>query len=425
MKIPNALGYLASTLLLIPASIPAAAPDTGTAAAASDSRKTHTLYMGTDVSVEVGPKMYHIADVNGTSFVITVDGQKTLVPMRGEPHSLKVVPSLKLTQTSATVTGFTCQRAYTPRNDPQMRRQLSANEVTAAIGDSASLAEGQFTKMLNNGYVWEQPPHIGPIMGPVTPDQEQAYMHDVVEPRDAAEAKVYQVAQDMAAEQMQSEIADGGYGEMQAHGDLLKQQYDAVEANFTVSSAVSLEKPFLFLIVNYRERDSKLESTRRLIYAKALGPIGPTPEKIHIMQGGLPPGFTMESYQLHLYDSGREIATDVAPKRVMLTLDDAFQYVMVDYLSKNKGATRSAAPALGKPDSKVTAALTYPQLTGVYYVKVSKDGLPVEAFTDQVCTVPADPGIGSIVKNVRFYPALSNGKPVEGVARLVLNQLAI
>ena len=418
MKINNALGCLASTLLLFPSSILAAAPDSGSAAAASVSQKTHTLYMGTDVSVEVGPKLYHISDVNGTSFVITVDGQKTLVPMHGEPHSLKVVPSLKLTQTSATVAGFTCERAYTPRSDPQFRRMLSANETTAALGDSASLAEGKYVTQLRNENLAAMPTTGSD--GKLTPGSNL-----ITEQQSAANAQPYIDSINRVQAQMESGLAGGAYGEIQASNDLLKEQFDAVEVNFTVSSTVSLEKPYLFLIVNYREHDAKPESTRKLIYAKALDPIGPTPEKIHIMQGGLPPGYTLESYQLHLYDSGREIATDVAPKRVLLTRDDAFQYVMIDYLTKNKGATRSASPALGKPDSKVAASLTYPQLTGVYYVKVSKDGMPLEAFTDQVCTVPVDAGIGSIVKNVRFYPALSNGKPVEGVARLVLNQLAI
>ena len=424
MKTPNALGYLASTLLLLPVSFLAATSDNSPVVSGADSQKTHTLYMGTDISVEVGSKLYRIADVDGAFFVVTVDGRKTKVPMRGEPHNLKVVPSLKLADTSASVTGFSCERAYTPRSDPEMRRQLSANEASAAIGDNASLADGQWVKAMNNGNVWEQPPAYTSV-APVTGAQEANYMTTVVQPRDAAAAQVYQVAQDMATAEQSSEVAGGAYGELQAQVDLQKEQFDAVEVNFTVSSMVPLEKPFLFLIVNYREEGSKAASTRKLIYAKALDSIGTHSEKIHFMQGGLPPGFVLESYQLHLYDSGKEIASDVAPKRVALTSEDAFQYVMADYLSTHKKATAPAAPAMGKPDGKVVAALTFPQLVGVYYVKVSKDGLPLEAYTDQVCTIPVDPQIGSVVKNVRFYPALVDGRPVEGIARLVLNQLPI
>ena len=420
MKIPKVLGYLASTLLLLPVSFLVAAPDSSPAVSGGESQKTHTLYMGTDFSVQVGNKLYRISDVNGTSFVISVDGNKTLVPMRGEPHNLKVKPSLKLTDTSASVTGFSCERAYTPRNDPQMRRMLASNEATAAVGDNASLAEGQYIKALNNGGIMEQPPQLG-AGGTVNPVTNNL----AVQARDQAAAQTFQNALNMATAQQDSEVAGGSYGQLMAQEDLQKKLFDAVEVTFTVSSAVPLDKPYLFLIVNYREDGAKPDSTRKLIYAKALDSIGTNPEKVHFMQGGLPPGYVLESYQLHLYESGKEIATDVAPKRVSLTREDAFQYVMIDYLSTHKGATLPALPAIGKPDQKAAAALTYPQLSEVYYVKVSKDGMPLEAYTDQVCTTPVDSGIGSVVKNVRFYPALVDGKPVAGVARLVLNQLPI
>jgi hypothetical protein len=162
-----------------------------------------------------------------------------------------------------------------------------------------------------------------------------------------------------------------------------------------------------------------------MVYARALNEIGARPQKIHILKGGLPPGYTLEKYQIHLYNAGREIASDVAPQRVPLTRDDAFAYMKIEYLSTHKGETLTTVPALGKLDKKAKTTLTEPQLTGAYFVKVSKEGLPLEAFTDEACSQPVEAVVSTVVNGVRFYPALEKGKPVEGVARLVLSELTI
>jgi hypothetical protein len=160
-----------------------------------------------------------------------------------------------------------------------------------------------------------------------------------------------------------------------------------------------------------------------MVHARALNEIGTTPKKIRILKGGLPPGYTLEKYQIHLYNSGQEIASDVAPQRLPLSRDDAFTYMTIEYLGAHKGETLKAVPAMGMLDKTARPTLTNPQLNGVYFVKVSEEGLPLQAFTDETCSQPVEAAVGAAVNGIRFYPALKNGKPVEGVARLVLNEL--
>jgi len=59
-------------------------------------------------------------------------------------------------------------------------------------------------------------------------------------------------------------------------------------------------------------------------------------------------------------------------------------------------------------------------------VKVSKDGLADEAYTDPACTRRVDdPYLDSVVKRIRFKPALNSGRPVDGFATVNLGKLAI
>jgi hypothetical protein len=61
-----------------------------------------------------------------------------------------------------------------------------------------------------------------------------------------------------------------------------------------------------------------------------------------------------------------------------------------------------------------------------FYVKVSKDGFVEASFVDATCSKKIDdPFLDSLVRSLRFKPALANGEPEEGVAALNLSKLQI
>ncbi len=383
--------------------------------------KSHVLFMGTDISIERGKKLYRIQDVLGTSFIISVDGEKTFVPMRGEPHNMKLEQSLKLTTASASLTGLTAERAYTPRSDPKMKRMLEASRAANAIGDNASLAEGKYLAALNPSVAINGEP--GAQGGPGGAVNGAAVSAAALGAIGAGAAREAFAAKQMADAMFNTEFTNAGFAQIRAEADLAQELFDAVEVNFELSSPTELTSPYLVLVVRYHPKTDKPGTSRDLIYARALNAIGSKPEKIHILQGGFPRGYELESYQVHLYNLGQEVATDVAPKRVALTRDEAFEYVKAEYLGTHKGATLPSRPAMGKLGLETKAQLTPAQLSGVYFVKVTKEGKPVEAFTDEACSQPVDGTIDSLVKSVRFFPALEAGKRVEGVARLTFSHL--
>lgn len=81
------------------------------------SAKTHTLFMGADIALNLDRDLYHVKDVWGSNWVININGREKEISARQAPLNLKITPTLKLTETSATIVGFkgggvfVCQRS--------------------------------------------------------------------------------------------------------------------------------------------------------------------------------------------------------------------------------------------------------------------------------------------------------------------------
>jgi hypothetical protein len=376
------------------------------AAAQADSQdqpKTHTLFMGADISVERNKSLYSVQDVSGNSWVIKVDGSPVTVSPKDGPMSIKIQPSLKLTERSASVVHLDAVPSYSPKNDPGRN---FANETAAAenlyIGyqmnlTNATISSGTITNTLNNY-----------VANPNTPGQNA------------------QVAQELSDAKQAMTAASNGAGSTLdiAPGARDKKGFDAMDVTFEISAARPLNAPYVVLITRFHDRNDPPATIKNLVYAQALNPVGSEHKVIHLQEAGFPSGFELRSFQLHLYDNGEEIATDVSSKRVSLTRDEAFEYVKMEYVGAHKDATLPPVPAMGKLPPDLPSRIAGGQFNQTYYVKVSKEGLPNDAFLDIACSQKVtDPYLESVVREIRFKPALQNGKPVDGVAPLRISQL--
>ena len=90
-------------------------------AAASTSDKTHVLFMGADIDVQVNKAMHRVKNVAGDSFVVSIDQKPAEVPMNRGRINMKVTPQLKLSDKTAQVRELKFERAYTPHNDPNRK----------------------------------------------------------------------------------------------------------------------------------------------------------------------------------------------------------------------------------------------------------------------------------------------------------------
>jgi hypothetical protein len=373
-----------------------------------DAPKTHTLFQGDDISVGKDKELHPVKDVFGSSWVVDINGVATMVSAKEGPINIKITPIMKLSEVSANVVGLKTVRTYTFENDPAtkltraMAAAAQANVGYAAAANQANAVSDRATMADNSGL--EQKATSGVPGGA------------------AADSKSTSAVQAGAAD-----VASSAGADLELVGDKGNSAgYDAIDVTFKVSCAWPLKTPYIVTMTKFKPPGAEAGMVQNLVYSKAIDPIDAKESDVHFVQAGFPPGFELVDYQMHLYDNGREIATNVAPERTMLTREGAFEYVKSRYLAAHKNDTLHAAPVMGKMPDDLRANLLAGKYGGTYYAKVSKEGLADELYTDPACSNKVDdPYLVTVAKSIRFKPALDKGSPVEGIASVRLASLVM
>ncbi len=367
-------------------------------AGAQDAQKAYTLFMGADISVDIAKTIYPVRDVNGSSWVVDMNGQEKVVSGKEGPINLKIVPALKMTEVSATIGKFKREPGYSFANDPSVKMARELNQAaTVNVGYQSAASQANA---------------INPA---VVTTASAAGSHT------AGTTNIQ--AQDSSGDASQSAAA-GAAASVNLQGKQEAAGYDAMTVEFEVSSAKPLEDPYVVTMTRFHPRGSEPGTVQSLVYAKALDPLRAEPTKVHFSEEGFPFDYEVVDFQLHLYNGGIEIATNVAEKRTVMNPDQAFEYVKRTYIEAHKSDTMHAVPVMGELPADLASHVASGKYDGTIYVKVSKDGLADEAFSDIACSKKIDdPYLESVVRTIRFKPALADGKPVEGVASLNLSRL--
>jgi hypothetical protein len=413
--------------------------------------KTHTLFMGADIAVNLDKDLYPVRDVLGSSWVISISGREKIVSAKQAPMNLKITPNLKLTENSATITSFKKAQAYTFENDPSVRltRAMSQSGMdNFGAQEVSDAARDKLDTMLGN-----------PAMAPLVASDQQFGADAIMTTAkyDGAEthpgpAGTYPTVSGavptatestiggyfgnagystMGLEAAQAQISANNEATQTQNGNevgarLRKTGLDAMEVEFDISSEKHLYNPYIVTMTKFHSSGGKPGMVRNLIYAEALHPIDSHPLHVHLVEGGFPFDFEVIDFQIHIYDRGVEIATNLADKRVELTREEAFDYVKFEYIGAHKYDTLPATPAMGKLPADLPTKLAAGNYGSAYYVKVNSDGFARGAFYDEGCTRPVDDDyLQTVVKELRFKPALDKGKPIDGVASVNLGKLAI
>jgi hypothetical protein len=334
--------------------------------------------------------------------------------------NMRVTEELKITDALVTIQNLEKERTYTPGNDPE--RKFLREQDGGAAQALADQAEQLSAMVARNGSSSTNSIITGFSGSPVGDGGSGRYkiMSGTTPATIAAEQAGSATA--LAG----STLTDPSFQAGRMEDALSKELFDAMRVSFVASSPTLIRNPYIVVIVQYRGPEEKSGEAHDWIYASELAPIDSQSRKVSIMGGGLTPGFTLLNCQVHLYDRGRELATTESPRRLPLTRKEAFEYVLVSYLSAHKGGNLPAAAAMGRLSPEQRARLANDQFGQPYFVKVTKDGLPAGAYSDQACTQRiTDPALTALIDQVRFTPALNQGNAVEGVAKLNFNQLSL
>ncbi len=355
----------------------------------------YTLFMGMDLSVEQDKEFYHVEAINSDAFLVKIIGRQQAISTREASLQLMMARVVKLAQASASVTKLSYKRAYTPVNDPFQKFQNSArlNDIANSSSDAAVM-NGASTLQYLQGHN---------LTGDVAYTMNRGADQQIRNARGLADISTN------SSMDRNSEVAAG--------------KFDAVDVSFEVAAEKPLAHPYVIMVARFREANGSAGKTGDWIYAGALDPIGRESKKVHVLRGGLPPGFELENFQLHLYDHDTEIATNVASNRTELTRDEAFKYLAIDYSMQHKGATLPATPAQLDFPSDFRTRVPAAELGQTFYVQVSKDAKVSGVFLDAACSRPVDNQyLVAAVRNIRFNPELNKGRLVDGVASLTVGQ---
>ncbi len=371
-------------------------------AAPAAAPKPYLLYLGADLDVQHGKELCRVQDVSGDQLIVRVDGKLVSIPTNEGSLNLRVHRTLKLANAGVTLADLKVDRVYSRAGDPM--RKFFREQPGTAGQQLVDLAQGKAIQYATTA-----------AMGnPASPLYQQIQ----------AEA---QAAQDQAVQTMQqlnAPIYNAGDFAIEAQNELSKKLFDAIEFTFDVSSPVPLTDPYILILVQYHEPNAPKGTVQNWIFAKALNPIDRQPHKVTIIRGGFPKGYELEKYQVHLYNHGQELANSAAEQLLPLTRDEAFQYTVIEYLANHKDADAPATPVLVRLPPDLQSHLSATQYAQIFYVKVSKDGLPEAAYSDASCDRKVtDPYLHSLIEDLRFTPKLERGRPIEGLALVKFSQL--
>jgi hypothetical protein len=414
-----------------------------------DASKTHTLFMGADISIMLDRDLYPVRDVAGTSWVVDINGKDKVVSAKKGPLNLKVTPTLKLTEVAATILGFRKEAAYSYENDPSVliTRGLSQSalantmllgvqadaehlaDLTStnahglnALGGAALLAGAD--KQFGSAALQYGAETLSAVVHPGAPIPNSRTLFPISGATDTILPQSPGALNQMLANQALTAAANQTTNGEEPYGRLVTKGLDALNVEFDISSARALGNPYVVTMARIRTPGSKPSYVQNHIYARALDPINSHLSHVRFEEDGFPPEYELLEFQVHIYNRGVEIATNLAANRVELTREEAFEYVKMEYESAHKGETLSPVPAMGRLPAELPNRIAAGMYSDTFYVQVTKDGVGRDAFVDRMCTRKIDdPFLAAVVRGLRFKPALAGGSPVDGIASVNLTHL--
>lgn len=364
--------------------------------------KTHVLYLGANAMVQWRGEERPLVAVRGDALVIEADGKPVPVSAQTRDLRIRLDPAVKLSRATATLTELQAERAYSAATHPDRQYETAAGLAQGAEAASdLALAEWRAIESAAT----QVTPGSGRQPGSVDPDYAASLAR---------------------AEQVYSDSLQAQRSAPNAAGRPVSDGYDTFRLSFKVASSRPLSRPYLLAILRYRDEPGNAKSGRVQVYAQELPAVDATPRRVHLLRSGLPPGYELERYSLHLYEGTREIATTASAQRLELTTEEAFHYALVEHLAQLRSATQPPQPARDFWPAGLTARLQEENRNRFVWIGVDRVGRAAGVFHDEDGRLPVtDPDILEILPELRFLPALARGKAVPGVCRTNLGEQSL
>lgn len=334
--------------------------------------KDYILYTGGNLQVLDGDEKHPIVGVSPFTISIRRKGRLEKIPL-GRVGRLWIDREMKLNRQSAAISNLQSEKAYTPGHEE--------------VADWGTLN----TRVLSTGH------------SPLDNVQENFFEESVSIRKDRASIGRSRRGS-LASSTGGSELLDVRGGDHEG-------SFDALEVTLELASTDSIIDPYLVLVTDFRDPAVPDQFFRKFMVS-VLDGISPEPVSIQLLQGGFPAGFEVDEFNIYLYSGGREVPTNLSDKQVALTEDEAFQYLILEYLVAHKGETLAPRPMWVGMSTEVKEQIrgldTNPEVNLILDAKGRVIDLTIRGGAE------LGPNIIAAFRAFRFYPALENGKLVGG-----------
>ena len=362
------------------------------AAEPTEAPKDHALFLGTSLMIENSGRYLELVGATDSSVTVLADGAPRDLP-RKAVDAVRIEPALKLSSIVARIDNL---KSTTVKAD--VRGDRWAADRMQILMDSMA---AQNTHMMDHAQRRlenaEAVATVATGFGKMSADAELAIASANYAKLVNTNAKI--------AQSVGSFVPSDG-------------TVTAVEVECELSSPRVARNAYALLVTEYRM--SSREKPQYKVHVQALRRLGPKPERVTLLQSGLPAGFDLGRVDVHVYADGQELATNLSEQRVDLTADDALRYLVLCYVAGHAKDTLPAAPLKIAVPAEFKQQVQPAELDRTLYVTVGADGAVRDLSLAPDRVVAPDFAVAAAVRKFRYNPALKEGKPVESVVPLKL-----
>ncbi len=399
--IPYRSLMLATALCAGPNLVPAAEPP-GTDGA---TQREYVAYLGLDVKVHDRGQDCPVVSYDEPKLSILHGSEQVRIASRDAQFALSMEP--KLGRRDLTLSDLRAQAVIDPRNDPVrrgMQQQQLMDDVQTQNQELAAAKAGQADSYAIGLATASHVP-----FSLVTPEMVAAAQAD-------ANSALQDVGNAYAMPMFQSHTpGQVTTGEGAAT--------DAFEVTFRLSAQEELRDTFGLLRMVVRDPANPQQPLSVLKFFP-LRHVGPASRKISILQTGLPAGFAVDSYTVHIYSEGEELPTNLSANRMDLSIDEAQQFLILRHCQLNRTASIPAEiiPDLIPPEVRTWLAAIHTDAT--VDLEIDRDGRMTKV---DAIRANADLSVAEVenkLREVRFFPALLKGSPADSKGTFALSEFS-
>ena len=277
------------------------------------------LFVGVDLKVLDNGEMCQINDFENRRALLEGPEKKEIAD--SDLGSIQFIHATKLSRYSLTITDLDVRKGISATSDKRLEAMVGQNNLQTY--DQDRLQQLELSVISAAAFGPSGPIDIGGGRSVDAPDVREA------------------VDNFQSYEQSNAIASDDAFFSRQA-SEPDPDAFNTIILTATLSSPVPVRDTYAVGIARIRTNQ---ERSSDIIIFHEIGDLSPKPRVINIQKPGLPPGFEVLKFDLHIFREGQELVSDQSAKQFALTREEAIEYLALERISSNRGQTLPAEPA--------------------------------------------------------------------------------